>query len=170
MPGNDEKIILTNQPVEEAKSPLIVSSSDCAEAALANSINDAALAAALAPAFRGAHADTWETKLSNAGTGCVRADGGVAGDFWLRDAHVRANNLALARDHLRYGAYLRHGPLLHFSDSPLRCGAGVLAGQHTDALLAELGYDAAAIAQLRSDKVVWSESLDPLPAADSRRS
>ncbi len=127
--------------------------------------NDTALAAALAPAFLGAHAELWETQLSRAGTGCVRADGGVAGDFWLGDAHVQANGFALAREHARYGRYLRHGPLLHFSDSPPHCGAGVLAGQHTDALLGELGYDAAAIMQLRADQVVGSEPLEPLPPA-----
>jgi crotonobetainyl-CoA:carnitine CoA-transferase CaiB-like acyl-CoA transferase len=66
---------------------------------------------------------------------------------------------------LRYGRYVRHGPLLNFSASPVRCGAGTLAGQHTDALLQELGYDQAAIAQLRADKVVWSESLAPLLGA-----
>jgi crotonobetainyl-CoA:carnitine CoA-transferase CaiB-like acyl-CoA transferase len=126
--------------------------------------NDAALAAALAPAFLAAHAQAWETRLSAAGTGCVRADGGLAGDFWLSDPHVQTNGWALERDHPRYGRYLRHGPLLQFSASPVRCGAGTLAGQHTDDLLRELGYDDAAIARLRADKVVWSESLAPLPA------
>jgi crotonobetainyl-CoA:carnitine CoA-transferase CaiB-like acyl-CoA transferase len=120
--------------------------------------NDAVLAAALSTVFLKAHADTWESKLSTAGVGCVRADGGVAGDFWLHDPHVQANGFTLQRDHWRYGGYVRHGPLLTFSDSPLRCGAGTLAGEHTDALLRELGCDEAAITQLRADKVVWSES------------
>lgn len=126
--------------------------------------NDAALAARLSAAFLKADADAWESRLGKAGVGCVRADGGVAGDFWLRDAHVQANGFALERNHPRYGPYVRHGSLLNFSDSETRCGAGTLAGQHTDALLRELGYDDAAIAQLRADKVVWSESLAPLPA------
>jgi crotonobetainyl-CoA:carnitine CoA-transferase CaiB-like acyl-CoA transferase len=127
--------------------------------------NDAALAVQLTAAFLADGADAWESKLSRAGVGCVRADGGVAGEFWLSDSHVRATGLARECDHLRYGRYLRHGPLLNFSDSTVRCGAGTLAGQHTDALLRELGYDEAAIEQLRKDKVVWSESLAPLPAA-----
>lgn len=127
--------------------------------------NDAALATQLAAAFVQADADTWEARLGSAGVGCVRADGGVPGDFWLRDAHVQANGLALTRDHLRYGRYVRHGPLLHFSDNETRCGAGTLAGQHTDALLRELGYDEAAINQLRAEKIVWSESLTALPTS-----
>ena len=126
--------------------------------------NDASLSAALAAAFLKADADTWESRLNQAGVGCARADTGVAGDFWLSDAHVQANGFALMRDHLRYGPYVRHGSLLDFSDSEVRCGGGTLAGQHTDALLRELGYDDAAVAQLRADKVVWSESLAPLPA------
>jgi crotonobetainyl-CoA:carnitine CoA-transferase CaiB-like acyl-CoA transferase len=125
--------------------------------------NDAVLAAQLAAAFLIAGADSWERQLGCTGLGCVRADGSVAGDFWLSDPHVRANGLARACYHLRYGRYLRHGPLLNFSDSPLRGGAGTLAGQHTDALLHELGYDETAIEQLRKAKVVWSESLVPLP-------
>jgi len=100
-----------------------------------------------------------------AGTGSigmhVRADGGVAGDFWLSDPHVQANGYTLECNHLRYGRYVRHGSLLTFSDSQVRCGAGTLAGQHTDALLRELGYDEAAIAQLRVDKVVGSAAVTP---------
>ena len=127
-------------------------------------INDAALAAQLSAVFLSAGADAWETRLSNAGIGCVRADGGVPGDFWLRNPQVQANGLVLECEHLRYGRYVRHGALLNFSASRMRCGAGTLAGQHTDALLRELGYNEAAIAQLRADKVVGSESLTPLPA------
>lgn len=129
--------------------------------------HDAALSALLASAFLAAHADVWEAKLTRAGIGCVRADGGVAGDFWLRDAHVRANGFALERDHVRYGRYVRHGPVLHFSASATHCGGGTLAGQHTDALLRELGYDENAIAQLRERKIVWSESLDPLASSET---
>lgn len=124
--------------------------------------HDDELAAQLSAAFLTGRADAWESRLSHAGTGCVRADGGVAGEFWLNDAHVSANRYVLERDHRRYGRYARHGPVLGYSGSEVRCGAGTLAGQHTDALLGELGYDAAAIARLRTDKVVWSESLTPL--------
>ena len=99
----------------------------------------------------------------------MRADGGVAGDFWLKDAHVRANGFARECNHLRYGPYLRHAPVLGFAESHSRCGAGTLAGQHTDALLREVGYAAAAIAQLRQDKVVWSESLEPLQSITKTR-
>ncbi len=36
-------------------------------------------------------------------------------------------------------------------------GPGVLAGQHTDQILAELGRSEAEIAGLRESRVVWSE-------------
>ncbi len=119
--------------------------------------NDAALADAIGTALRRAAADAWEQKLSK--LGCVRADGPVAGEFWLPDAHVRENGFVRATPHPRYGEIHRHGPLLSFSAAETRCGPGTLAGEHTDALLAELGYDASAIAALRAEGVVWSEPV-----------
>jgi len=44
-----------------------------------------------------------------------------------------------------------------FSHNPGRYGGGMLAGEHTDALLAELGFNSEAISDLRARKVVWSE-------------
>lgn len=119
--------------------------------------NDAALAGELGAALRKADADTWEKKLS--ALGCVRADGPVSGEFWLPDMHIRENGFVRLTPHRRYGEIYRNGPLLGFSVSEVRCGAGTLAGEHTDPLLRELGYDDAAIAKLREDKVVWSEPM-----------
>ncbi len=117
--------------------------------------NDAVLAEQLGAALRKADADVWEKRLS--ALGCVRADGPVSGEFWLPDMHIRENGFVRLTPHKRYGEIYRNGPLLGFSASEMRCGAGTLAGEHTDQLLRELGYDDAAIAKLRADKVVWSE-------------
>jgi crotonobetainyl-CoA:carnitine CoA-transferase CaiB-like acyl-CoA transferase len=118
------------------------------------------LAAALAKAFAAGNADVWEPKLTRAGAGCVRADGPVAGEFWLPDAHIRENNFVRPMRHLRYGDLHRHAPLLEFSEAETRSGAAVLAGEHTDALLRELGYAEPVIAALRAEGVVWSEPVD----------
>lgn len=129
--------------------------------AAARRANDAALIELLAKAFRADDAAAWESRLAQ--LGCVQADAAETGHFWHDDAHVQANGFVLERDHPRYGPYLRHGPLMTFSGNAVTCGAASLAGDHTDRLLQELGYSVADIAQLRAEKVVWSEDSSRLP-------
>jgi crotonobetainyl-CoA:carnitine CoA-transferase CaiB-like acyl-CoA transferase len=50
--------------------------------------------------------------------------------------------------------HLRMGPAVRFSRSATQAKGGVLAGEHTDAILTELGYDADRIADLRERNVV----------------
>ena len=120
--------------------------------------NDAALVAALEPVFAGKHADAWEQDLSAAGVGCVRADGDPnSGSFFLRDEQVKANKLDTKATHLVMGEYQRWGPVVSFEKNPGRYGGGMLAGEHTDQILGELGFDAEQITGLRDRGVVWSE-------------
>jgi len=129
--------------------------------------HDAELAEALTELFGTRHADEWETMLAPQGVGCVRADESTAGGFFLQDEHVRENGFVLEAEHANYGKYLRHGPVITFEGVADACGPAQLSGQHTDALLAELGYDDAAIAQLRADGIAWSEEPSPLSEAVS---
>ena len=129
--------------------------------AVARRANDSALADQLAAHFREDVAAAWEARLSH--LGCVQADVAETGHFWHDDPHVQANGFVVQRDHPRYGPYLRHGPLMTFSDSTVDCGPASLAGDHTDRLLQEIGYSAADIAALRTEKVVWSEDASRLP-------
>ncbi|MGE3413903.1 MAG: CaiB/BaiF CoA transferase family protein [Dehalococcoidia bacterium] len=118
----------------------------------------AALADALEGLFATRDADEWESMLTAAGVGCVRADGYAnAGQFLLEDPHARANELVVDATHAQWGPYQRWGATWRFSDTPAHPRAGVLAGQHTDALLAEYGYTAAEVTALRESGVVWSE-------------
>ena len=80
-----------------------------------------------------------------------------AGQFFLNSEHVRANDFAPVVEHRVLGTYQRWGPLVTFSRTPGRYGPGVLAGQHTDELLREVGYDADQIADLRGRAIVWSD-------------
>jgi crotonobetainyl-CoA:carnitine CoA-transferase CaiB-like acyl-CoA transferase len=119
--------------------------------------NGGQLEATLAELFLRRDADEWEALLASSGIGCVRADGPIPGDFWLDDAHVRQNGFVRPAHHRRYGDYLRYGPMTTFSDTPEQCGPAILGGEHTDALLTELGYRDDEIHELWAEGVVWSE-------------
>ncbi len=121
--------------------------------------NRAALEALLSDLFATETADYWERFLTVAGLGCVRADGPMPGEFWLDDEHAKLDILELTAPvhHARWGDIRRHGALARLHRTPGVLGPACLAGEHTDAILTELGYDADAIARLRAQGVVWSE-------------
>ncbi|MBM3140313.1 MAG: CoA transferase, partial [Chloroflexi bacterium] len=127
--------------------------------------HDGALAQALGALFATRPAAEWERELIPAGVGCVEATTQNAGTFFAGDEHMRANGFAVEADHPLWGRYQRWGPMMTFSGTPGRYGPGVLAGQHTDALLAELGCTEAEIADLRRDGVVDSAAPMDLAAA-----
>jgi crotonobetainyl-CoA:carnitine CoA-transferase CaiB-like acyl-CoA transferase len=134
--------------------------------AAARQQNDGPLAAELSNILATRTADEWELLLAPDGIGCVRADGPMPGDFWAADSHVRENGFVVAASHPRYGEYLRWGALAQFSRTPATPGPGCLGGQHTDAILTELGYSAREIAAFRASGVAWSEpvgALAPVP-------
>ena len=116
--------------------------------------HDADLAEALAACFATDDADAWEARLIPHGVGCVRADGQSVGSFWLNDPHVLANDLAPEAEHDIWGTYRRHGPHVKLHRTPGDLRGGSLGGDSTDALLAELGYDAATIADYRTRGLV----------------
>jgi crotonobetainyl-CoA:carnitine CoA-transferase CaiB-like acyl-CoA transferase len=128
--------------------------------AAARKVNDAALSDVLAGVFLSDTAEAWEARLTAVGVGCVRADGIDVGQFWASDPHVVSNGWSPEVDHARFGRLRRWGPLSTV-DGPLSEYRGApLAGEHTDALLEEIGCDAAEIAQLRADNIVSSESVE----------
>jgi crotonobetainyl-CoA:carnitine CoA-transferase CaiB-like acyl-CoA transferase len=127
--------------------------------------HDEELVAELGDLFATQDADGWEQLLVPAGVGCVRADAVPTGDFWIDDEQVLANEMAPIVDHPEYGPLRRHGPVVTFDATPGRFGPGCLAGDHTDDLLAELGYDDAAIAELRASGVAWSQAVVPVGVA-----
>ncbi len=73
----------------------------------------------------------------------------------LEDPHNRARQMVVEVDHPRYGAIRQVGIGPKFSDTPgaVRSLSPAL-GEHTDAVLGELGYSAGDIAALRDGRVV----------------
>jgi formyl-CoA transferase len=70
------------------------------------------------------------------------------------DPALRASGSVVEVDQKGRGTFLTVGSPIKFSDfTPTITGAPLL-GEHTDAVLAELGYDADVIAKLHTDKVV----------------
>ncbi|MGI8554365.1 MAG: CaiB/BaiF CoA transferase family protein [Dehalococcoidia bacterium] len=116
--------------------------------AAARRAHDADLVGLLGGIFSERTADAWEEYLTDRDLGCVRADRDTPGSFWDRDEHVYQNGFVREAEHLRWGPYWRHGPLVSLSETPGRYGAGVLGGQHTRQLLRELGYSGEEITAL----------------------
>ncbi len=117
--------------------------------------NSAALEALLEAMFRTRTAHEWESSLLAAGVGCVVADAMSEFAFLYRDAQAQAVGMMATTWHRRFGGtYWRHAPVVRFSATPGQIGAFCETGEHTRAILAELGYDEAAIAQLKEAEVI----------------
>jgi formyl-CoA transferase len=67
---------------------------------------------------------------------------------------LRATGTIVEVDHPRRGKYLTVGNPIKLSDSTTEVARSPLLGEHTDEVLAELGYGAADIAALRTKKVI----------------
>ncbi len=121
--------------------------------------HDAELIELLAERFATADADEWERRCLARRVACVRADAAPPGVFFANDPHVRENGFAPEAAHARLGTLRRWGPLVTLAGAPPEYAHGVLAGQHTDALLRELGKSDAEIERLRAARTVGSEPI-----------
>jgi formyl-CoA transferase len=70
------------------------------------------------------------------------------------DPALRKSGTVVQVEHQRRGTYLTVGSPIKFSDFTPEITGAPLLGEHTDEVLAGLGYDAAAIARMRAGKVV----------------
>ena len=84
---------------------------------------------------------------------------------------LRKTGTVVEVDHPKRGKYLRHvGNPIKMSDSATEVTRSPLLGEHTDEVLAELGYSSSAqVAELRSSGAIWilskSKCLPPRLAA-----
>lgn len=122
--------------------------------------DDTSTSECLAGLFASATADHWEALLANEGVGCVRADRADPVAFWLNDPQVKAMNLTQKTVHPAWGEYRRHGANVTFDREQRGLAPPPLAGQHTDELLQEVGYNKDEIAELLAKGVVWREQAE----------
>ena len=119
--------------------------------------NDEATVGHLSEIFKGKDAEFWETQLAPEGIGCVRADRYSPVEFWWHDPQVHALNLTQPSMHPVWGAYDRHGANVTFGGRQPQLKPPPTAGQHGNELLAEIGYNEAAVAKLFAQGIIWQE-------------
>jgi crotonobetainyl-CoA:carnitine CoA-transferase CaiB-like acyl-CoA transferase len=115
----------------------------------------AELEEALVPVFLSRTAQAWEARLLAAGVGCIVADDLSHFAFLYEDEQARAVGMMTQVSHPSLGGtYWRYAPVIGLSDTPARAHAYCDLGEHTRALLAEVGYADAEVERLIEDGVV----------------
>ena len=97
----------------------------------------------------------WEERLTEAGVACVEVFGASHSEFTCTDPVLRETGLVVEVEHPRFGPVLRAGPPVALSETPARVAPGCLVGQHTAAILAELGYAPERIDELTAQGTVF---------------
>ena len=125
----------------------------------ARGAHDDELATALETLFLTRSAREWEALTLAAGVGCVVADGASFHAFLHRDDQARALGMTSRTSHPALGGdYWRPAPAVGLSATPGAAGPYCEIGEHTRAILVELGYDEDTIAELKADAVVtWPD-------------
>jgi crotonobetainyl-CoA:carnitine CoA-transferase CaiB-like acyl-CoA transferase len=95
----------------------------------------------------------WEHELSAQDVGCVEVVEANSELVLQTDQYFEAGYSVQAHSPI-FEEHRRLAPLCRFSRSRTRADAGCTIGQHTDAVLREIGLDEAAIADLRVKKIV----------------
>jgi crotonobetainyl-CoA:carnitine CoA-transferase CaiB-like acyl-CoA transferase len=121
----------------------------------ARTANDRALEEILEAVFRTRSAREWENSCVAAGVGCVGADAMSHFAFLHRDPQASAVDMMATTEHPSFGGrYWRHAPVVGFSRTPGRGRAFCEKGEHTRAILEELGYDPRTVALLKEEGVI----------------
>ena len=120
----------------------------------ARGANDGELSAAVGGLLEARDAQDWEDLLAPQGIAIVKAFEGPHSAFTIGDPVMRETGLTVEVESPIFGPILRAAAPLRFSETPGRNAPGCALGQHTRSILAELGYDNAAVDQLIDKGVV----------------
>ena len=98
---------------------------------------------------------------------CVQVADNDKEEFLLDDSHSQDNELAVETEdeNPRYGRYIRPGGIVHFSEMTGRYRAAPYAGQHTRAVMREVGYSDQQIDEYRERRIVEWEEVNPIFAS-----
>jgi crotonobetainyl-CoA:carnitine CoA-transferase CaiB-like acyl-CoA transferase len=116
-------------------------------------VHDDDLIAALTPVFATKTKLEWEHELSAQDVGCVEVVEANSELVLQSDQYFDAGYAVEAVSPI-FEEHRRLAPLCRFSRSRTKADAGCTIGQHTDAVLRELGLDDDVIAELRAKEIV----------------
>jgi crotonobetainyl-CoA:carnitine CoA-transferase CaiB-like acyl-CoA transferase len=116
-------------------------------------VHDDELIAALTPVFATKTKLEWEHELSAQDVGCVEVVEANSELVLQTDPYFEAGYAVDAVSPI-FEEHRRLAPLCRFSRSRSKADAGCTIGQHTDAVLREIGLDDEAIARLRAKEIV----------------
>lgn len=116
--------------------------------------HDEELAQVIGSALAGQPAAAWEATLGARDVTCVEVSRASFSEFTIASATVRENGFVADVTHPLFGTHLRHGPVATLSLTPGSTRPACLVGQHTRAVLLELGYAEEDIADLQLRGIV----------------
>ncbi|MEE9284284.1 MAG: CoA transferase [Dehalococcoidia bacterium] len=127
--------------------------------ATARQRNAADLASVLEEVFAQRNAGHWYATLDAAGVPCEVSDED-RGQRMYRDPEALDAGWFVSYEHPEFGRMHQFGPLVELSETPGKTGGPPpLLGQHTRAIMAELGYSDEETARLKDEGVItWPEA------------
>ena len=115
--------------------------------------NDDALTERLAEVFASRPKETWESELTARDVGCVAVTEQVPELVLQSDEYYDAGYCVNAMSPI-FEEHRRLSPATRFSRSGTKAEGGCTTGEHTDAVLSELGYERAVIEELKARNVI----------------